>query len=221
MVVMSSHWLDLSVLQGIKTGMKEGPVSSVSHRTAVLTLREGALARCHWSADKGKGFFARLWMSPLSQASPKCSVTKASTAEGTRQLRHTNEYQRTKNTVLLFHYYWSAAKCGQDAPVRAVPIWGMNRQLQLPWLLRFSPQGNTGLFSGRQETSKVSTPHKDKRGITPLCVCTHMFIYDVHADTDLWFLSSSSFVSSSSVSLSAPQSPLFGCYQKPLALIKL
>lgn len=82
--------------------MKEDPVSSVSHRTPVLTLR----AWCHFDQQtKVKGFFARLRMSQLSQASPRCSTAKASTAEDTRQYRHMNEYQRMKNTALLFHYY--------------------------------------------------------------------------------------------------------------------
>lgn len=36
------------------------------------------------------------------------------------------------------------------------------------------PRATLELFFGRQETSKVSTPHKDKGGVTPLCVHTHV-----------------------------------------------
>lgn len=194
-VVKSSHQLVLSILQGRKR--KEGRCcQQCVHRTAVVTLREGALALCHFDQQtKVKGFFRDCEWAQSHRPLQGTPWQKPA------QLRTGTGMNRKGQRTLCCYFTTTEAQpsVGRMLCLGCTSL--RNEQAASASMAAAfqSPGQHWTCFLGDRRHLK-SQLHTDKRGIAPVCVCvcTHMFIHDVHTGTDLWFLSSSSsFVSTS------------------------
>lgn len=195
---MSSHQLDLSVLQ--ERNRNEGrscqqcvPQDSSAHTQGRCT---GTVSL--WSADKGKGLLCKAVNEPIVTGQSKVLHGKSQHSWGHKALqahewiRKDKEYCTIISLLLKCSQVWAGCSCLGSTSLRNKQAASASMAVALQ-----PPRQHWTCFLGDRRHLR-SQLHKRQKNNSCVCVCAHMFIHDVHADTDLWFLSSSSsFVSTS------------------------
>lgn len=218
-VVMSSHQLDLSVLQG--RNRNEGrscqqcvPQDSSAHTRGTVSL---------WPADKGKGFLCKAGNEPIVTGQSKVLHGKSQHSWGHKAVQahewipKDEEHCTVISLLLKCSQVWAGRSCLACTNLR-------NKQAaSAPMAAALQPPRQHWIcFLGDKRHLK-SQLHKRQKNNSYVCVGTHVHTWCTCRHRSMIFKQFFLLCQHqpSTVALPAPQSPLFGRYLKSPALIKL